>query len=126
MNIEDLHDGQKSIIIVSLMGRLIKDSQNPKLYGMQTWQPISYDEPGETVKKFPVPNFYNPQNMQYAWRVLNWVWGSRLAEQYLQWRLERDETPETMPPNLAVQLWLDKILELANENGMIDWRKFEW
>ncbi len=66
------------------------------------------------------PTLYNPANMALAWRVLNWAFANFvdiwLEETFRAW------VPNplyTLPPADAQRAWLDKILTLAIEAGML-------
>lgn len=81
-------------------------------------------------------NLYSQRDMHLAWRVLNWFHKAAREEQarnpaattrlwwaYHKWQLEliHNETPmEEMPPAKAQRAWLDEILRLKNEEGMLD------
>lgn len=87
-------------------------------------------------------NFYtvdgdgNPHLMAWAWRVLNWAMGSQAVVKYeplspdtepfdyqigyamYDWFYEHRD-PAKMPPAVAQAAWLDKVLELAIEAGLV-------
>jgi hypothetical protein len=73
-----------------------------------------------------MPNLYDPANMPLAWRVLNWAYDLPQIEDqgrhdhFIKWW--REANLNTKPPADAQRLWLDKILELAVEAGIIDER----
>lgn len=121
MDTDDLEDWQKSHIFALLLERLVEDSENKGLYGLRTWEP--FDDKGNTFTEFPVPDFYDPKKMQYAWRVLNWaMWEptAKLAD------LSRRLTVQGVfgyPPHIAQRTWLDAILKLAVEEKMVEWQK---
>ena len=67
--------------------------------------------------EFTTPNLYevddddNPIHMPLAWRVLNWA-ETMFPPDYM--------LAHGLPPADAQRLWLDKILELAIEAGIIE------
>jgi len=69
------------------------------------------------------PNLYDPANMALAWRVLNWAneWmangGARDFPDFCDDILRCLDAAS--PPAAAQRAWLDKILSLAIEAGMI-------
>lgn len=100
---------------------------------------IWIDIPGESYRIRDEFTLYHPAFMALAWRVLNWALDkfqqiekgllphSNMPFTYdMKWRqsvvgkatLER--ALFTMPPAEAQHAWLDKILELANEAGMLE------
>ena len=72
-------------------------------------------------------NLYDPANMALAWRVLNWAWGIPDDDpalvnlelhdwhEQIAWTVTYDSSPAD-----AQRLWLDRILELAIEAGVIE------
>lgn len=66
------------------------------------------------------PTLYNPVNMALAWRVLNWVASLDAPYTLRLMNIWSFEEWAKLPPSEAVRAWLDKILELANESGMLD------
>ena len=69
------------------------------------------------------PDIYDPANMGLAWRVLNWAYARYADEEFpgfinlirtdLLWYLYE------LPPADAQRAWLDKILELCIEAGLV-------
>jgi hypothetical protein len=60
-------------------------------------------------------DLYAPENMALAWRVLNWAWNDLVIN---FWFKHMDFG--RIPPTEAQAAWLDKILELAIETGLIE------
>lgn len=73
---------------------------------------------------FHTLNLYESHNMALAWRVLNW--GAKKLYTVDEWANDIVFTTDTsaynlwdLPPADAQRLWLDKVLELAIEAGMV-------
>lgn len=73
-----------------------------------------------TSKLSGFPNLYDPANMALAWRVLNWAgetqFGGNITSRawnnfWIDMRI--------LPPADAQRAWLDKILKLAIEAGLV-------
>ena len=68
------------------------------------------------------PNLYDPANMALAWRVLNWAYNfldDQGRETFLRdWWRSLNLFIES--PADAQRAWLDKILSLVIEAGMVD------
>jgi hypothetical protein len=63
-------------------------------------------------------NLYDPANMALAWRVLSWAQENKLCSLHtLIWT--HNCLSASMPPAVAQRGWLDKVLELAIEAGMV-------
>jgi hypothetical protein len=74
-----------------------------------------------------IPNLYHPTTMALAWRVLNWAWEH--FEPYGAWTnimfeafYDAEIAPlwPTLAPADAQRAWLDKILSLVIEAGLIE------
>lgn len=124
MNIPD-NDQEKSVMLARLcniegleVGQV--KGGNPYYY-VRHW---SHDKPME----FDI-NLYDPANMALAWRVLNWAQDQKFimddgCEYFLNlWWV--GEKTFSLPPAEAQRAWLDKILELAIEAGMIEGERVE-
>ncbi len=132
--IEDMTDQAKSVLLAKAMGWTISwneyglghivDSNNETIYGV-------LDDLDEDI----LLCLYEPRLMALAWLVLNWAWQQHdrivlvvdeddevVAEslKYWTWRLV-DVLWKTgdLPPATAIRLWLDKILSLAIEAGLV-------
>ena len=117
-DISKLSDQEKSLIIA----RMLKNQMLPDKY-----LPVMSPE-------FKPIDLYNPANMALAWRVLNWaakldrVSLSEYSYPYtfsdavdLIFEDGLNESPRVwaLSPDLAQRLWLDQVLELAIEAGLI-------
>ena len=72
---------------------------------------------------FTFYDLYDPANMALAWRVLNWRFGK--ARAYKTIVVEFDKWWDSCviwdkSPAAAQRAWLDKILELAIEAGIVE------
>ena len=109
MKIDELSDEQKTIMLARLCG------WNTVQYGSKTWVTCQ-DEP------FSTTNLYQPIFMLLAWRVLNWAIENlpkfmRIIEENF---LLIGVLPYfIIPPAEAQRAWLDRILSLAIEAGMV-------
>ena len=128
-DISKMTDQEKSVMLAKAMGWV----QQVRHYGDESQVFIG----GETVaivdtdlipadglpEYYFMPNLYDPANMVLAWRVLNWarvndaifelaIDNHELGDHFFEWASES--------PADAQRLWLDKILELAIETGIID------
>jgi len=96
---------EKSVLLARVMGMYVEEWPEG-----QWW----IDPDGE--RNF-ISNLYDPANMQFAWRVLNW------AQQHFDRTQRRDLTYTvmriTLPPAQAQAAWLDKVLQLAIEAGLV-------
>jgi hypothetical protein len=69
-----------------------------------------------------LPNLFDPAKMALAWRVLNWAEDyahDTSTKLHLGWMGFLPESLFQMKPADAQRAWLDKILELAIEAGMV-------
>ena len=141
MNIDDLNDQEKSVMLARCMGwkklkpgkalvdwyatggldisALAEQAFNP---GTKYW----YDETG-AIRRDGVPNYYETDNMPLAWRVLNWASiefsdntdiETYIWREWEGWWDNADLKDES--PAYAQRAWLDKILSLAIEAGLVD------
>ena len=135
MNIDEMSDAEKSVVLARLCG-WIKPAD---IYGVwvisvphsKVWGGIQW-----RVNPTELPNFnlYSTRMMPTAWCVLNWAQSSenginlgfsgkrRDYDERLDcpvsWFFENSGI-ETMPPADAQRAWLDKVLQLAIEAGMV-------
>lgn len=73
-----------------------------------------------TPEGYGLRNLYAPANMAMAWRVLNWAAISKISAKFSEWWYEvAVSTFHHLEPNVAQRAWLDKILTLAIDAGMI-------
>jgi len=62
-------------------------------------------------------NFYDPANMALAWDTHIWaIYDSPFGIEYLSWMLHKS----FLAKKDAQHLWLDKILELAIDAGLVE------
>jgi hypothetical protein len=112
MDISNLTDQEKSVLLAKAMGWPIE--QGLKVFGQIDW--IIPPE-GDMIA-----TLYNPVNMALAWRVLNWAQEQQpeyVGQGFLDfWDVEYPHLYEFSPAE-AQRLWLDKILELAIEAGLV-------
>jgi len=104
---------EKSKLLAEVSERLVFFQNIP---GIKLWS-------GEQL--FPVPNLYEPENMNIAWEVLNWI--SRvphgplrvsIAAKFDIWWQESELYAYN--PSQALQIALDKMLELAVKAGIVE------
>ena len=116
---DNLSDEQKSVMLAKAMG----------------WQVVEHNKRrctighiGERIGVIDYPfNLYAPANFALAWKVLNWATeheqNLRVIEngksKPLAWVIYMTEFM-LLPPADAQRLWLDKILELAIEAGLVE------
>jgi len=113
MMVENLSDERKSVMLATAMG--LKTEPHP-----HEWEhpdhliviPDEWDHGWELVE-----DFYSPENMHLAWRVLNWA--ARHFPYIYEWWEESIDMLEKSPTD-AQRLWLDEILEFAIEAGIVE------
>lgn len=93
MNINELSDEQKSVMLIKA---------------------------AEIRGIIVISTLYDPDHMALAWRVLNWADGEmKLWDMFFPWWDEEFEATALSPAD-AQRAWLDKILELAIEAGLVE------
>ena len=100
MRIEELNDEQKTAILAEL-ANMTPDVMNSGVLCV---------------------DLYDPQNMALAWRVLNHVWSYQhlFDNQIVTWSYVIGYAIDgSLPPADAQRTWLDMILSLAIEAGMV-------
>jgi hypothetical protein len=123
MNISEMSDQEKSVMLARVCGWFVED--------MGDYQNV-FERGGRMSPKImsinPLHNLYTPDNMQASWRVLNWAatqYDNEFGEQLINWfySLNSEMGDEidwiVMRPAEAQRTWLDKILELAIEAGLV-------
>ncbi len=113
MRIEELSDEQKTVMLARLCGW--KTAQ----HGNKTWVTCQ-DEP------FSTTNLYQPIFMLLAWRALNWAGANFNNARPGDWRGAMYGSRHSsisewvgLSPADAQRAWLDRILSLAIEAGMV-------
>ena len=110
MNIEDMTDQEKSVMLARAMGWEV-------LPAGHIFPP---EGPGH-VAIHPESSLYHVNEMALAWRVLNWVdemEDKGLITTFNDWWHKYHWYAE--PPEVAQREWLDKILSLAIEAGIVE------
>lgn len=114
MKIDELSDQEKTVMLARLCGWIIKED------GSKTWVTCQ-DEAYSTT------NLYQPIFMLLAWRVLNWAGANFNKARPGDWRGamygSRHSTISELvglSPADAQRAWLDRILSLAIEAGMVE------
>ena len=113
-DISKMSDREKSVLLARAMGWKIYEFTHVMFY------PLGYDPSNR------ISNLYDPAYMALAWRVLNWAYNNvvvKSQEEYLdigqqweQWFITNIELGEEK----AQRHWLDKIIELAIEAGVVE------
>ncbi len=116
MNIKDLTDQEKSDLLCNLAGISKEQFSATGLDGLEwefTW-PDLYEVDEDGI----------PLHMPLAWLILNWWTEDEVDRPWAQWAefsgFWEDGFLTQLPAADAQRLWLDKILELAIEAGMIE------
>lgn len=72
----------------------------------------------------PLPDFYDPANMALAWKVLNWAYLQQVEpfrksfKSWWEWNMPHWLL--TWGPEEAQAQWLDKVLGLAIDTGLVE------
>ena len=116
--IENLSEQEKSVMLARAMGWEFVESPDGRR---------RFCDPDLTEGRgglFFQDNLYDPTNMALAWRVLNWVdtWDQKkYRTQYTQfWGWWDNEELWQIESKFAQAKWLDKILSLAIEAGIVE------
>ena len=132
MNISKLSDEQKTDMFAYLCGwRKVWADNNSMVLLDANGRGVGYRlmRSGEAL-----PNLYDVQNMALAWLVLNWASSNKslhpeerdeMQYKMQEWLTYHVGWLDILPPADAQRLWLDKILELAIEAGLVDLRAEE-
>lgn len=143
---DKLSDKQKSLMLANAMGWkptpepepgipmlvMFETGDGERLYSTSVLCQTSLEDFWDRY----MPCLYYPQNMSLAWRVLNWaIWGDDLSpspriDEYRTIKSEIERwwfhpkpgslAPCYLPPADAQRMWLNKILELVIEAGLVD------
>ena len=117
MDLTKLTDQEKSVMLARAMGG-----------GENTfkWWTIEFAKEGDiythAIPADLVVNFYDPANMALAWRVLNWAASQReYRQEWSGWMIDCIDANELVEkPAVAQRAWLDHILEMAIEAGIVE------
>lgn len=125
MNVNEMSQEEKSVALAKLCGWEYSDDMR-YLSGVYEYGVIWFDRTDDS------PNLYDPANMALAWRVLNWASYNlnKITDDFSEGVLfdfmisgvvtnGYYDAVWTAPPDEAQSAWLDKILELAVEAGMV-------
>lgn len=129
MNVNDMSDQEKSNSLCNLCGWSIVEF-------MQHYDYRLMDANDNEIESFPdwyqtdgdMPDLYNPANMALAWRVLNWASEQQgIYHKFMHWWFRQNSDLDMLggylfdlEPEDAQRAWLDKILSLAIEAGMLE------
>ncbi len=117
MNIKDLTDQEKSELLIKRIG---EGGEPMLLFGNHLhFTKPDYDDLDDLYK---LDRHGNPLHLPQAWRVLNWAYAV-LEDQgrhhmFLDWWIIANLHVKSL--SVAMRLWLDKILELAIEAGIVE------
>ncbi len=123
---------EKSDLLANIMGWEMK-VDGPYPLGMNTSPPgtsfsrlmaankwLGYEIKFRSLSGYPtLPDLYETRNMALAWRVLNWATETKLII-FDSWWMGFISAGIMMPPDAFIDSLLDKILELAIEDGLIE------
>lgn len=108
--IEGLSDREKSVLLAKAMGWEVYPGGHIAL-------------PADTMRS-AILSFYDTANMALAWRVLNWAYECEHIEDQGRYFVLLDWLDEAHlhieAPADAQRLWLDKVLTLAIEAGIVE------
>ena len=133
MNVSEMSDRKKSVMLARLCGWQYRtdgvtyswyssdDVLDENGFAYHEWQRTGTWE----FSVIPL-NLYDPANMALAWRVLNWAMGQNFwmdsVGGYFSdgvWQIIGNEETSLLPPADAQRAWLDMVLTLATEAGMV-------
>ena len=117
MNIDEMADQEKSVMLARSMGWTLR---LPSMYS--STPPYLSDVTGQLIGEHcDYPDLYDTTSMALAWRVHLWIkeqdYGTDgfIAEQYDMWW----EDSQVWREDNAQRLWLDKIVELCVEAELV-------
>lgn len=122
MNIENMTDEQKSVMLAKLVGWEVSER-----HGVESVHYIDavFVSTDKFTARLTGPDFlYADKWMALAWRVLNWA-ADRLPgetgqrQSFFKMLNGSGSALWWLSPEQAQRLWLDKILSLAIEAGMV-------
>ena len=143
---QEMSDQEKSVLLAKAMGDVFDSDTYCPICGWTYRNDGTGCAPGScSMRPAPkqradeTPNLYDPANMALAWRVLNWAseqmpketsppgmvvhtWAGRLHSFWGEshWVGKSKLFIHSMPPADAQRLWLDKVLTLAIEAGLVE------
>lgn len=113
MNINDMSEREKTVILLRLIGCEVVANQNEAVYARMA--------DGKLATKLVHPYYlYGSDNMALAWMVLNWVENQPdpiLISMFSGWW--EDVELWQLEPIEAQRMILDKVLEFADRCGMV-------
>lgn len=130
MNIDEMSDQEKSAVlaqIANIKGLFVRHV--PAKYSTSSDRSYDIDDhPAYDIVSYRTErghvlidvDLYDPDNMSLAWRVLNWAAETWADGNWINWAMYEPYFLLDKPPDVAQRAWLDKILELAIEAGMVD------
>ena len=129
--IDKMTDQEKSVLLSQLCGWLKQYENEGNAWGFTPGGGLDdyYSHLCTLLNYKPehvTPNLYDPANMALAWRVLNWATeelpgkpGIRQKLFAILWTEDGEDLLYGQEPATAQRRWLDKILTLAIEAGLI-------
>lgn len=138
MNINEMTEREKSAVLLKLIGAWVKctNKQNSIWSIMLGEKAIVSDvcpmglrsefAHAHHVMATIAPDLYDEKHMALAWRVLNWAYFNpgekrEFHDKFMRWwDYGLGRTLVSLSPEEAVIEWLDRILSLAIEAGMIE------
>ena len=126
MNIDKLTDQKKSVMLARVMGWEIHPVIGQHIIHTLIHNVVVGDEIIGNMLGDEL-NLYDPANMALAWRVLNWAivspWNNVIGYTFTGnvaiLRMFEDAKMIKLSPADAQRAWLDKVLSLAIEAGLI-------
>jgi hypothetical protein len=123
IDISNLTDQEKSVLLVKVMGKYEDVAVLQVVDALVDGDRKDYWKHNGIVEQ--IPDLYNPAYMAKAWRVLNWAWlqTKTLHEKRAEeWIAKIDQVLMDYwceGGDRAQRAWLDKIVELCIEAGSI-------
>jgi len=116
--IDNLSDQEKSVMLGKAMGwETFKGAHTKRIFAKIDG--VQHD-----------CELYDPANMALAWRVLNWAWnhGYDMGDGIAMWWYAKADQNSTVEDTLLIdatpadaqRAWLDKILTLCIEAGLVE------
>ncbi len=124
MDISNLTDQAKSVLLAKAMGCYKEEAsmEQMELFYGKTWRHrdtwMVWRDCNDRWMPQGLPDLYDPANMALAWRVHLWGLQAVFWTEYYRWWRSPKDRPYIYAN--AACLWLDKILELAIEAGLVE------